>query len=225
VIEFSNPRSDGKGTTGDFWREKDIRVRGYIKTATGALMETYIETIKKNLRKSSRSLDITRYSVVRRYTATWVNPETFLVGRQGFNVTLVSFEIVFRAYGGFAMDRDYSQQNVAMTSSPSSDIPTNAGIYKALPIFEVVANSASGVTAFTVTNNTTDEVIKYTGTIATGDVLEFDCENQTVKLNGVSVAFTGAFPSIDVGVNAMQFDATGGTFNFRVTTKWKNRYL
>ncbi len=85
--------------------------------------------------------------------------------------------------------------------------------------------SASAVTAVSVTNSTTGESNTYTGSVAANDILEFDGEQKTVKKNGTAVAFSGSFPSLDVGGNLMSVGVTGAVFSAEATIKYKTTYL
>lgn len=227
LIDFKNPRSDGLGVVGDYWREKIIYLEGYIKGASWTATEAALETLKSSLRKREQYLDITRNGVVRRYLATWIEPDSVFKNRTGHDVNVVKWYIKFQVDTSFAMDRTYNSNNVLVSASPGSIVPMNSGTYKALPIFVIVANATTTLSSNTiqVQNTTTNELIKWTGNMVTGDVLVFDSEAQSVTLNGVVVDFKGLFPTLDTGANTLIFTVDGGTFNLQCTTKWKNRYL
>src|SRR4028118_1894430 len=88
VLTGNVPRGNGMYVNGDYWRKKPIEVSGYIKASSKDTLDAYLDTVRKNLRKRERNLDITRRDAngnvgsVRRYTATWINPEEIFAARE-----------------------------------------------------------------------------------------------------------------------------------------------
>lgn len=219
------PRDDGEYITSDFWRPKYITIEGYIKTADGASMQTYIDTIKKNLRKREQSLDITKYGVFRRYTATWVNGESSFEDRRGYNINVVNYKITFKCHYPFGSDQGYTSYSSLINTSPSNIVATHNGTVHARSIIAFVFDSATSITGINITNVTTGEQIQYTGSISSGDVFIFDGEQYTAKKNDVLISFTGSFPKCDVGSNNFQFTITGTSFSGTGTIAFKNSFL
>lgn len=223
------PRGDGVYVNGDFWRKKPIVVQGIITKSTSALLETELDTIRKKLAARQSNLDITRNSVTRRYVASWVNPQEIFAQRQHFHTTTCPFRAVFECHEPFAKDKTYTSSSEAVTTSPHNINVENTGTIDAEPVFYLIFNAASSVTAVNVQRidgggNILDE-IEYSGTISTNDVLKFDSEIKTVELNGSEVNYTGGFPVLPAGGNIIQFTITGTSFSVYLTAKHKNTFL
>ena len=227
ILGKAIPRDDGAFVNADFWREKRIEVRGIVKKSTNALLEAYLDTVRKNLGGTEKNLDITRDSgnIVRRYIATLENPHELFADRRYYHNTFCPYVARFVCKTPFATDRDYSSQNIQVTTSPETDGVSYGGTIEGKPIFVLVFNAANSVTAMTVKNDDTGEELTYTGTLSAGDQLEIDSENNTVKLNGTEVDYSGAFPTLNIGDNTIRYTPTGSSWDIRATIKYKNRYL
>jgi len=231
IIGARVPRDDGEYVNGDYWRDKRIEVRGFLKKSTQSDLETFLETCRKNVRQREGNLDITRKDSsgntisVRRYVATWENPEELFSDRKRHHITICPYNMVFTCKTPFAKDRAYTSQLTTLTVSPTTQVITNSGTIEAKPVFFILFDAVNTGTVFNIENETTGEVIEYSGSFAAGDFLEFDSENMTVKKNSTAVDFTGSFPKLDVGSNSIKFTVTATSFSATVTTKWKPSYL
>lgn len=220
------PRDDGKNYYADYWRDKRIEARGLVEAATQLALDQYLDTIRKNLRKPNGNLDVTRPGMdTRRYIATLDNPETLFADRERTHITICPFHAIFTCLSPFGEDIDYTAQSVSVTASPQVDAITNGGTIEAKPVFVFAVNAANTVTVLNIQNDTTGDEIEYSGTVAAGDVFVFDSENLQVLKNSVAVDYTGVFPKLDVGSNVLRFTVTGTSFDIRVTTKMKRRWL
>lgn len=221
------PRDDGMFQLGDYWRRKEITVKGYAMATSSVLFRALIDTVRYRLSASEGNLDITEGSVVRRYIATLKNMASLFPTREHYHTTWLPFTAVFECRTPFATDRDYTITDETMSSSPTNLGVYNSGTAKAAAVFLVVFDSASSVTVFQVRNTTNGEKISVTpnGGIAAGDYIEFDGENKRVKINGSEANFTGSFPRLEVGGNTVEFTITGTSFSAIITVKHKARYL
>jgi len=225
ILGGATPREDGEYFNADYWQRKIITARGWAKAADATALELLLDNIREQLAPPQKFLDITRNSVVRRYTASLINGDRIFSGREGTWVTFTKFEIQFLCKTPFAEDRGFSSGFVTVTTSPTNLSVCNEGTIEAEPVIVAIFDSATDVTALNVKNLTNDDEIDFTGTLTAGDQLEFDSANKTVKLNGTEVDYTGSFPTMDVGANLFQFTTTGTSFDYTVTVKFKNRFL
>ena len=225
LIDGPTPRADGQYLIADYWRQKDVEVTGVVKAADAASLNAYLDTMRKGLRKRAANLDLTRNGVVRRFVATLTNAEQLFAARQPWNITVCPFKAVFTCETPFGTDRDYSNTSQSITSSPTTLTAENLGTIKTQPVVLLVFDAASSVTVVDLTNATTGEEIKYTGSCAANDVLVFDSEMKTVTKNGTAVDYAGSFPTLDAGSNNVKFTVTATSFTAQATVKWKNAYL
>lgn len=231
MLGSSIPREDGEFLNADYWGKKYVDFQGTVTAASATALEALMDTIRKGLRKPEGNLDITRNSVVRRYKASLVNMNSLFPKREHFHTSWIPFSARFECRTPFAEDREYTNVQEQITTSPVNiTTAENTGTIEALPIILCIFDAASSVTVLNIkrieaaTGDTIDE-IEYSGTIAAGDVLEFDSENKTVKKNGTEVDYTGSFPKLDVGGNVLTFTTTSTSHDFLATVKYRNRYL
>lgn len=235
VVTGAVPRDDGEYVNGDFWRKKPIEVEGYIKASTATALENYLDTVKKGLRKRERFLDITRKDgstiiSVRRFTATWMNPEALFWDRARNDVTKCPFTARFHVHGAFGYDRQYTVTDETLTVSPTTVFAENVGSAVAKPVITLLFDAASSVTVVNVkrvdpVSGVTLEEIEYSGAIAAGDWLSFDSEKLEARLNGTKVNPVGSFLTMPPGGNLYKFTITGASFIANAAIKAKNAYL
>jgi phage-related protein len=225
IIGGSVPRGHGMYQTADYFREVVIEAEGVVKVSTAALLDAQRDTIRKNLRKSQRNLDYTDANgTVKRFVATLDNFEELFADRQAYHVTFCPWKARFRCKVPFGKARGYTPVMESFTASPHNQTVDNTGTMEAQPVFILIFGTVAGVTTVTVENTTTDEQIQYSGSISTGDMLEFDSENKTVKKNGSEVDYSGSFPSLDTGSNVIAF-TIDGTIDVIETTKFKETFV
>ena len=229
IDQFNIPRSRGI-------KVSSLQQRGKILTAHGVLdvkavlgltvneLEGYIDTIKKSLRGVSKIL-VTNYGGKQRvYTATLMNMGKIFKDRKRYHTTYTPFTLEFLCEDT-ASDWDYTQYTAQITNAVDTISATGSGTIEGKPIIVIVFSAATGVTSMTVQIDENGQKIVYSGALAAGDVLVFDSENQTVKLNGNTVDFSGYFPLMALDGNTFRFTTDGSARTFRATILTKNSYL
>jgi len=90
---------------------------------------------------------------------------------------------------------------------------------------EVSISSASSMSAAAIAYIA--QTMGYTGTLAAGDVLIIDCDEQTVTLNGANATkyFTGTFSHLYVGTNELRWKDGGEVPDLDFETAHDARYL
>ncbi len=224
------PRDDGEYLTADYFREFVIECRGIVTQSTAALLDSYLDTIKKSLRTRDGNLDIIDSAgTVKRFIATVDNFDDMFAEREGTDVTKCPWTIRFRCKTPFGKSRNYNSTFTSFSTSPTNQSIVHAGTTKAQPIVILNFLSASSITVVNVkrldTDGSTLEEIEYSGTVAANDIFEFDAEAKTVKKNGAEVNYTGSFPVMDVGANIISVTVTGTSFSAECTIKHKTAYL
>ena len=219
------PRGDGRIYLNDYWRSKRITLKGYIKKATNSLLEAEIDAFKYKMSGVQANLDIKIDGAVRRYVASCVNADVFS-GRRGYHVTMIPFTLQFDCLTPFGTDTSYTVFDwLAQTALTLEEQVENAGTAEATPIIVLNFTAASSVTAVSFANAATGETITITENITTADYLRIDAENKEGTLNGVIVDYTGTFPQINVGNNAITTIITGTSATYAQTVKFYTPYL
>lgn len=228
LVTFRTPRSDGGGWNGDFFRERRIKVSGIIKATTSALLETELDTFKKNMVTSRGNLDLKVNGEVRRIVATLENPQDMFMRRQGYHITFSPYDLTFLALEPMWHSIDYTErasENVSQLAF-TDDIEVT-GSYKAQPVVVLIVEAATAVTAINFTNNTNGDEIEITpsGGFSVGDVLIVDAEEKSVMLNGVEIDYDGVFPELEIGTNNYTITTTGTSVQYTATVKYRETYL
>lgn len=223
--KFDVPRGNGIVINDKSRRGKIIEAEGVFFADSGAELEALCDTIKKNLRKINRPLDVTRYGVTRRYPyATFINYERIFDGRKGTDITRCPLKLKFLCTD-LAVDWQYTSQVKNVTASSDTDTITTTATDKLKPSFVIVINAANTMSVLNIQNETTGDEIEITRSFAAGEAVIIDCEEQEVTVNGVPVDFVGKFPELDVGENVIRYTTTSTSHDFDATIKHRNGYL
>jgi phage-related protein len=131
--------------------------------------------------------------------------------------------IVFYAADPCAYKNTADSNNHTIATDPDEITETNGGTAAVRPVITITSDADHGETTVTITSVTTGEALAWTGTFDTDDVLEIDCEEMVVKLNGTvdMLEVEGEFPQLLPGSNTIDTDGFTGTLNFT----YKDRYL
>lgn len=220
------PRGHGMYLTDDQYGEYVIEAEGVAKKSTAAALDSFLDTIRKSLRRRERDLDYTQADgTVKRFVATVTNFDEMFADRRHSDVTKCPWRARFVCKTPFARSRGYTSVSEAITTSPTSLSVYHAGTAPARPVVTLVFDAASSVTAVSVKNTATGEEIAYSGSVAANDALVFDCEDKRVRKNGVEADFQGAFLTLEPGSQLIQFTVTGTSFNAYCTVSHRAAYL
>lgn len=223
--KFDIPRGDGVVISSKFRRGKIIEADGVIFADTGAELQAFLDEIKKNLRGINQSLYITRYGVTRHFpNSTFINYDKIFTGRKGSDITRCPITLRFLA-ADLGADWQYTSQVKTITAASDTDTITTTATDKVKPSFVIVISAAASMTVLNIQNETTGDEIEITAAFAAGQALIIDCEEQSVKINGVEVDFVGKFPELEVGENVIRYTVTSVSHNFAATIKHRNAFL
>ena len=226
IVTFKIPRNDGGGYIADYFRDRRIKVTGYITTASVAAMETLIDQMKRRLTKREGVFSRNINGQVRTIKATLDNPDQMFAKREGYHITFCPFELEFMSLEPMWHDAEYiSNSNFGVTNLNFSESIENLGTYKVPAVVVILVEADSAVTALEFKNNTNGDDIKVTTPLVTGDILVIDGENKQVTKNGVVIDYDGIFPDIEYGTNSYSLITTAASIQYTVTMKIKQAYL
>jgi hypothetical protein len=221
---------DGFSVVDTVYTQKIITLRGWLISDTPTNLRTHIDNVKGYLNEDEKNLDIETYGgsgVYRRYVCSCQN---FSVQSEHWMTTQVPYEATFLAkpFGTATTTTtiDLNSGN-AITSSPYDEDISITGTYNTKPTIIITVASETSMTVLRLTNNTTGDWIQVTpsGEFSAADVLEIDCENETVELNGSAIDFTGVFPTFEDGSNSLTLTITASAFNLTADIVYSPTYL
>lgn len=219
-------RSHGVRMQDLYRRGKIITARGYVKATTAEGMIDRVDEMKKYLRQLNGVLKITRGSRVRQYYATLNNPNGMFEEEEAFHNTIIPFNLEFFAsYFGFSESRKTYTHTITAAST-TRELVHEGNADEGRIITYIIVNSETDMTKITWTNAQTGESISVepSAEFTAGDVLVIDGENQTVKLNGTIIEYTGLIPSIVPDSNDFTLDVVSTSHNLTMTNKFYHYY-
>lgn len=224
---FSLPRTDGGGSLGDYWRGKKVTINGYIQATTRDALEAKIDEFKQYMATENGDLRLVVAGAVRVYKGTVKNYDSMLQ-RRFYHQTFIPFRLEFDCSvpDGYGRAESYTANEFNdKTDLIFTEEVIHVGSAKARPVVRVNISAATTLTSIKFKNNTTGQEITALATYAPGDLLEFDSENMTVKINGTEVDFTGQFPLLAPGTNNFTLTLTATSATFSLTINHKSTFF
>ena len=211
------------------YSQKVITANGWLISDSGANLKTLIDNFKNYLRPDEVNLDIETYPGSGVYTRWTASTRSVTVNEEHWQITQKPFTVEFlcQPFGKSTSSTTIHLNSGAdITSSPYTEDISVSGTYKAKPVITFTISSETDLTALKLENDTNDDYIQVSASFAASDVLEIDCENETVELNGSSQDFTGVFPRLQPGTNSLILTATDtGSFGYTVDVVYFPTYL
>lgn len=223
---FNLLRSGGVVLTDSNYYAKTIKVSGTIVGTSMTNLESLIDTFQATMAVQDKNLDIAYNSGTRRYVCT---PAVVTVQRPVRASNFAKFSVDFLAtqYGKDTSVTTISSA-VAYTTTVSSTSSLFGGSAPDQKVkIQLVLTAGTGLTAkhINVANASTNEAIDVTRDWTVGETLVIDCDLMTVTVDGVNVAYTGAFPRFASGTSNLDILDDFTTRTRTITTTYTKRYL
>lgn len=213
-------RSNKSKINSAFYTKKTIAVRCGITRATRDLTETSFDSLMGLIQGREKVLLLRQAGANRKYTATLADIVMRVDGG-----SYLEFDLIFETSDHYGYDNAETLllQVSSYTSANKTDQITIGGSAEWQPIkivYTLTAVNTSGTNYVQFSNDANGQSLKVTRVWTAGDVLEIDSLNQTVKINGTEVNFTGAFLEFALGVGYLSYSSTfvsSRTASYRVT--------
>ncbi|MHA1329846.1 MAG: phage distal tail protein [Candidatus Hodarchaeales archaeon] len=211
------------------YSNKVITINGWLISDSGENLKTLIDNFKNYLRPNEKNLDIETYPGSGEYIRWIATTRAIRIPEEHWQVTQKPFEVEFlcQPFGKATTSTTINLNSGSnITTSPYSEDISITGTYDCKPIITFTIVSETNLTALKFENDTNDDWIQVSTSFSTSDVLEIDCENETVKLNSVNQDFTGVFPRLKPGTNSLIITTTdSGSFALTVDITYYPTYL
>lgn len=209
-------RSNKARVNSAFYNQKNITIRVGISRSTRDALEQSLDSLNSILQGIEKELWLSQSGGVRKYYCTLSD---VVVNKSGG--AYWEGDLVFTCSDNFGYDTGYTTiVNISgVTSSTRTDQYSFGGSadFQA-PIITIKLTAVTGATNanMVIGNAATGQNLTINRTWAANDFVEIDCQNETVKVNGVEVAFSGAFPKFAVGLGNLTYadNFTTRTFNY-----------
>ena len=215
-------RSDKSVLTSSEYVNKVISISGNITGDSRWQVEERLESLKALIQFSEKELLVDQGPRQLRYTATMQSITEEVEGG------LITFTIEFICSDPMGYEQTDSTllQPQHVASADTTFALDVDGSYKAEPVITVSLTTVTGGTGATMTlkNNETGQGITITRDFADGDIIEVDCLNKRLTVNGADTDFTGLFPNFFPGNRVLGYVDNFTTRHLSITATYKKRY-
>lgn len=225
--EINNPslaNADGSKLVSANYKPREIVIEGVLTANTRALMEVARDNLLLYLTPTEAPLAFDIANMRRVFTATVSNTE-FTNTQGGYTV----FAITFLCSDPFGYNAELLEVSMGGNISTNNTIRsfTIVGSYTALPIITITVSAVTGGSSaeMRISNPVTQETIYVTRTWVALDILQIDCKNRTVKVNGTAVEYTGKFPSFAAGTSSLLYSDNFATRTVSPQFFYQKRWL
>jgi hypothetical protein len=218
-------RSDKSNINSAFYSKRTITVRVGISRDTRDLLEASFDNLLAILQGIEKPLILRQSGANRQYTATYAD---YSIRQSGGSY--LELDLIFETSDHFGYDVAATTllTITGFTSNYKSDQMTFDGSAPwQVPVITITFTSitSTGTKAVTVANAATGQSVVVSRTWTTGDVLQIDSQNKTVKVNGSEVAFTGSIPEFQKGVGYWVYSDTFTARTFNALIQYFRRYV
>lgn len=231
LTQYVMARADRSRVNSAFYTAKEITVKVAIQRGTRELAENSFDALMSMLMGISKALIVPEGGSVRQYTCTLKDAVM-----QKSGTSYIEADLIFTTDDSFGYETGYTTvlSLSGITSNTRGDaVPFGGSAPWQPPLITVFYTAVSGGASKSVVigNAGTGQQITVTRSWATGDRLEIDCLNRTVKVNGTDVAFTGGFPEFQGAINGAttvgnwSYQDTFTTRTFNATITHYRRYI
>jgi len=212
-------RNDGFVLQNTRFTQKQITVEGFLSEDSEASLKSTLDAMKAALSQNEKNLDIDDGGTTMRFVCS---VESINIPEDFYHISDVPYSIKFKCQPFATSTNSVTSTNTITqsSSSPFTDSIVTVGSYGPKPKIKILCadTPATDITQIVFNNTTTNESITVLNLVLdnTGDYLEIDCDEMTVKSSydggtATQIDFTGVFPSFIAGTNTYSITITGGT--------------
>jgi len=211
------------------YTNKMITLNGWLISNTATALRTWADEFKGYLRPNEKNLDVETYGgsgVYRRYVCSC---SSLSIPEEHWQTTQVPYscEFLCQPFGKATSTTTINLNSGGnITATPHNENVSITGTYKCKPTITITVVSETDLTAIKFENDTNDDWIQVSRSFAAAEVLVIDCDNETVKVDGTAIDFTGIFPKLDPSTNALVLEVTdSGAFSYTASVSYTSTYL
>lgn len=219
-------RTNKNKTNSAYFNSRPIVVRVGITRSTRDATEQSVDDLMSIIQGIDKELWVPQAGTTRKYICT-LGDTNVLTGSGAY----WEAELIFQAADIHGYDTAYTtiiNNLTGITSATRTDQYNFQGSADwQVPYIRVSLTAVTGGAAasMTIGNAATGQKIVITRTFNAGDVIEIDTNAETVKVNGVEVAFTGALPRFAKGLGNITYADTFTTRTFNYLAYYYKRYV
>ena len=225
VNNITLARTNKAKVNSGFYDQRDLKVRVGITRQTRDLLEASIDTLMGLLQGLEKDLVLRQAGASRKYTATFQDAVIDVEGGSYIEMDLI---FVTSDHFGYDTSTTLLLQVLNYTSGNKTDQITVGGSAGwQVPTITYTLNSFTGTGTRNVVigNGAIGQAVTVSRSWTAGDVLTISAADQSVKVNGVDVAFTGAIPEWQPGIGYLTYSDTFSARNMSLRATYIKRYV
>ena len=211
------------------YSQKVITLQGNLISDTAANFYALKNTVRGYLRPNDQNLDVETYGGSTVYIRWKCSLRNFSCEGEHWAITQspYSAEFICKPFGTATSATTIDLNSAAaITTTPYNEVIAITGTYNPKPVITITIGAETNMTAIRITNTTTLDWIEIARSFSVSDILIIDCDEETVKVNGVPVDFTGTFISFIPSSNSLSIFVTDtGAFSYACTVIYYLTYL
>lgn len=206
---------------------RTIKITGELIGDTIADLDSRIDAFKAFFNGQDQNLDIDYAGSTRRFIAT-LNSAPAITRPGGLTFASFALEFICTSPFGRATASTTLLSATGRTASSYADTLTFAGTapYQQ-PVITVTYTTISTptTTSVVISNNSNGQNVTITRTWTSGDILQVDCFNKVITVNGNIVGFFGAYPEFPPGSGVLAYSDGLASRTFNVNVAYIPQYL
>lgn len=216
---YAQANSNDTAITDEDYPSKTIKIKGQITAETPAALDILLDQFRGYLRGKEKNLDIGYGSGIRRYIGTY-NGNSDIKRPGGLQFANFTIGFLCKPFGQDIAATVLVNQagRTGATYTDNVNLVGSAPYQLPVATITLTALSTTGNQTINFGNNNTGQQISVTRAFAVNDVIVIDSINKEVRVNGISVDFSGAFVELEPGAQAIGFshNFTSCTHNYYV---------
>lgn len=218
-------RSNKAKVNSGFYDKRDLIVRVGITRNTRDLLEVSIDSLMNLLQGLEKELILRQAGASRKYIASFSDAVVDVEGGSYIEMDLV---FITSDHFGYDIASTLLLQVSGFTSGSKTDQITVGGsaAWQQPTITCTLSSVAgSGTRNVVIGNGSNGQAVTITRSWTNGDVIEISSPNQSVKVSGVEVSFTGAIPEWQTGIGYITYSDTFTSRNMSNRVTYVKRYV
>lgn len=202
---FELARQHGRKVSSAFYQKNTISIGIYITATVRETLEQALDLLYTKLQTIEGSLVVPMSGgTARSYTATYSS--TTINDTKGGYADLT---LIFECSDSYGYDQFFTPMigPVTANSSPNQwNWTFKGGADQQVPFLQFYFTGGTlGTGTVVIGNLNSGQQVSITRAWSAGDLLQIDSKNNTVQVNGVDVAFTGALPTFGAGLQTITY--------------------
>ena len=215
---YNYPVSNWKWYVSNYYRGRTIQLDMVAKTETAWEFNELLDLLRWKLSRNNVEL---KQKINWEYRTIKVTTTSLPLDKKYYNITYLPFSVTFEALEPFWYDEKYTAESYLDVTSDLQEEIVNQWNVETEPIIRYVFKSATDVTF--IKAEISSFFIQVNHSFTDWDILEIDCKENEVRLNGVLIDYEWTFPILETDGNIVKF-TSDWTYNVDINVLYQKNY-